>query len=173
MISYILACLCGLAVLLADQYTKNIVATTFVLGGESKPLIPKVIDLIYIRNDGGAWGMLGGYTWLLLSVTIVIMLVCVALLFKKGIRDKLMFWAIALILSGGIGNLIDRIFRGGYVVDFLHFTFIPKFPVFNIADIAVVIGAGLLVLYFVIGMIKESKQKKSGIIEIDKENEQN
>ena len=63
-------------------------------------------------------------------------------------------------MSGGIGNLIDRIFRNGNVVDFLHFTFMPNFPVFNVADCGVVIGAGLLILYFIIEMINDSRAKK-------------
>ena len=57
--------------------------------------------------------------------------------------------------------MIDRIFRGGNVVDFLHFEFFPSFPVFNVADCAVVVGAGLLILYFILDTIKEEKQKKA------------
>ena len=72
-----------------------------------------------------------------------------------------MFWAIILVLCGGVGNLIDRIFRGGNVIDFLHFEFWPAFPVFNVADCAIVVGAGLLMLYFFIGLIKEEKQKRA------------
>ena len=65
------------------------------------------------------------------------------------------------MLSGGIGNMIDRVFRGGSVVDFLHFEFFPSFPVFNIADCAIVLGAVLLALYFIFDLVKEEKQKKS------------
>lgn len=160
MISYILAIAVGLLVLGADQYTKYLIASSVTLGGEGKVLIPKLIDIIYVKNDGGAWGMLSGYTWLLVSLTLVIMLVCVALLLKYGLKNKLMFWAIALVLFGGVGNMLDRIFRGGYVVDFLHFTFWKSFPVFNVADCAIVVGAALLVIYFVDGMFKESRQKR-------------
>lgn len=161
MISYILAVIVGLAVIGADQYTKYYVASEYVLGAEGKTLIPKIIDTVFVKNDGGAWGMLGGSTWLLISLTTVIMLVCIALLLKYGVKNKLMFWAIILVLSGGLGNMIDRIFRGGYVVDFLHFTFYKSFPVFNIADCAVVIGAAMLVLYFIIDMLRESRNKKA------------
>lgn len=161
MISYISAVLIGLIIIALDQYTKYIVASKFVLGGQEKVLIPKLIDMIFVKNDGGAWGMLGGSTWILLSLTVVIMLVCITLLLKYGFKNKLMFWAIILVLSGGIGNMIDRIARGGYVVDFLHFTFWKSFPVFNVADCAVVVGAGLLVIYFVSEMLKESHLKKA------------
>lgn len=171
MVSCIMAVLCGVLLLAVDQYTKYLVASSFVLGSKGKTFIPKIIDLIYVKNNGGAWGMLGGYTWILLTITVIIMLVCIVLLFKKGVKSRLLFWAIVLVLSGGIGNLLDRVFRGGYVVDFLHFTFMPKFPVFNIADCTIVIGAGLLLLYFILDTVKESRQKKISGTTDNKENE--
>ena len=161
MISYILAAVVGIIVIAVDQYTKYFVANNFTLGEGSKVLIPKIIDLIYVKNDGGAWGMLGGSTWLLLSLTVIIMLICITLLLKYGTKNKFMFWAISLIIAGGLGNMIDRIFRGGYVVDFLHFTFFDSFPVFNIADCSIVIGGGMLLLYLVLGIVKESKKNRA------------
>ncbi len=162
MVSYILAVVVAAAVLGIDQLTKAYVAANFTLA-TSREFIPGIIDLTYIHNDGGAWGMLGGYTWILLSVTIIIMLVCITLLLKYGSQDKLMFWAIMLVLSGGVGNMIDRIFRDGNVVDFLHFAFMPDFPVFNVADCAIVIGAGLLLLYYLLGTIKETREKRISV----------
>ncbi|MBR3909606.1 MAG: signal peptidase II [Clostridia bacterium] len=165
MITYILAAITGVLILHADQFTKLYVQSHFEMA-KSYEFLPGLIDITYIHNDGGAWGMLGGYTWLLLSVTIVVMLVCIALLLKYGVKDKLMFWAIILVLSGGIGNMIDRIFRGGKVIDFLHFEFWPTFPVFNVADCAIVIGAALLMLYFFKGIIDEEKQKRAAVVEV-------
>jgi len=162
LVSYILAVVVAAAVLGIDQLTKAYVAANFTLA-TSREFIPGIIDLTYIHNDGGAWGMLGGYTWILLSVTIIIMLVCITLLLKYGSQDKLMFWAIMLVLSGGVGNMIDRIFRDGNVVDFLHFAFMPDFPVFNVADCAIVIGAGLLLLYYLLGTIKETREKRISV----------
>ncbi len=159
MLSYILAAITGALVLGLDQFTKYYISTNFEMA-KSYDFLPGFLDLTYIHNDGGAWGMLGGYTWVLLSITIVIMLVCITLLLKMGLKDKLMFWALMLILSGGIGNMIDRIFRAGNVIDFLHFEFWPTFPVFNVADCAIVIGAGLMLLYFFKGMIDESRKKR-------------
>lgn len=57
--------------------------------------------------------------------------------------------------------MIDRVFRKGYVVDFLHFSFFKSFPVFNVADCAVVLGAALLILYFLKGAIKDAKKKRT------------
>jgi signal peptidase II len=63
------------------------------------------------------------------------------------------------VLAGGLGNMLDRIFRGGMVVDFLHATFI-NFPIFNVADCAVVIGAGLLILYYMLDIKNDLKKEK-------------
>ena len=163
MLSYILAVVCGLAVLGIDQYTKYIANTAHLKGEFSQPIefINGIIEFEYTENTGGAWGVLSGYTWILLALTVVVMLICVTLLLKSGLKSKLLFWAISLVISGGAGNLIDRIFRDGSVVDFLHFEFYPTFPIFNVADIAVVIGAGLLILYFVLDTIKEAKKAKA------------
>lgn len=158
MVSYILAVITAVAALVLDQFTKYYISNNFPTA-ETTPLIPHVLGITYLDNTGAAWGMLKDQTWLLLSVTIVIMLVCIALLLKFGVKNKLMFWAITLILSGGVGNMIDRIFRGGRVIDFFDLLFM-EYPVFNVADCAIVIGAGMLLLYFLIDMIKESKQKR-------------
>lgn len=172
MITYILASITGLLILVADQFTKIYIQNNFEMAVSYK-FLPGLIDITYIHNDGGAWGMLGGYTWLLLSVTIVVMLVCIALLLKYGAKDKLMFWAIILVLSGGLGNMIDRIFREGKVIDFLHFEFWPTFPVFNVADCAIVVGAGLLVLYFFKGIIDEEKQKRAASVTVVSKEDEN
>ena len=160
MISYILAVLCGALLILADQLTKYYISANFILG-ESGEFINGFINLTYIHNRGGAWGLLYGHTYILVPITLVIMVLCVVLYLKYGKKSRLLLWAISLVLSGGIGNMIDRVFRGGNVVDFLHFEFFPSFPVFNVADCAVVVGAGLLILYFILDTIKEEKQKKS------------
>lgn len=159
MLSIILAIISSLLILGADQYTKYFISTTFQLG-QRADFIKGFIDIQYIHNTGGAWGILSGNTWVLLSLTVIVMLILITLLLKVGMKSKLLFWAVSLVISGGIGNLIDRIFRGGNVVDFLHFEFFPTFPIFNIADIAVVVGAGLLILYFVIESVNEYKNSK-------------
>ena len=157
---YIVASVVSVLFLVADQISKWYIASNFTLT-ETKPLIDGIIDLTYVHNKGGAWGLMEGYTWLLLSITFLIMIICIALLIKEGLKNKLLFFAISLVLSGGIGNMIDRIFRSGNVVDFIHLHFMPDFPVFNIADCAVCIGAGLLLLYFIVDMIRDYKLRKS------------
>lgn len=173
MVSYILAAITGIIILAADQFTKIFVQNNFEMA-KSYDFLPGLIDITYIHNDGAAWGMLGGYTWLLLSITIVVMLGCIALLLKWGLRDKLIFWSAMLILSGGIGNMIDRIFRGGNVIDFLHFEFWPTFPVFNVADCAICVGAGLIILSLFKSIIDEQRQKSHiAVAEQPQENDTN
>ena len=157
--SFILAGIVAVIFLVADQVTKYIVATNMELGS-SVGFLNGFLDFTFTHNDGGAWGMLGGARWLLLASTAIIMVVIVVLIIRNKLKSKLLFWAGSLIISGGIGNMIDRIFNGGKVVDFLEVKFI-EFPVFNIADCAVVIGAGLLILYFILDTIKEEKEKKA------------
>lgn len=159
MISYILAIFCAATFLGIDQITKHLVSTTFELG-ESREFLNGFIDLVYIHNRGGAWGIMYGKTVVLVIITAIMLAVCTFVLIKMR-ENKLLFWAVSLILSGGIGNMIDRIFNDGNVVDFLHFEFYPTFPVFNIADCAVVIGAGLLILYYIIDMVKEKKNNEN------------
>ena len=159
MLSYILAVLCGIAVLGFDQLTKFYIVSNFELG-QSTEFLKGFIDIIYINNKGGAWGILEGQTWTLLSITAILMIVCFTLLLKLGKSNKVLFWSITLILFGGLGNMLDRIFRGGNVVDFLHFEFYPTFPIFNVADCAVVVGAFLLIGYFIFDSIRDSRAKK-------------
>lgn len=161
MISSVLALLCGIFVLIADQLTKYYIISNFSLG-ESTGFIKGLIDIVYIHNEGAAWGMLSGKTWILIAFTVIAMIFCGYCFVKYGKNNKLMLFGLMLVVSGGIGNLIDRIFRDGKVIDFLHFEFWPDFPVFNVADCAIVIGVGLLILSFVLDTVNEMKMKQSG-----------
>ncbi len=158
--SAILAIICGILIVGADQLSKYLVITYMAENQIIQNVIPGILNFNRIPpNTGAAFGMFAGQTWFLITVTCLIMIICVGMLIRKTFDSKTMFWAICLVLSGGIGNLIDRIFRGGNVVDFLEFAFFD-FPVFNIADCAVCIGASLIVVYFVIDFIKDAKNKK-------------
>ena len=159
MISYILALAVGALVLGMDQYTKYLIVSTFDIN-EGTEFINGILDIQYIRNGGGAWGILEGHTWGLLAMTIAIMIICISLLFRWGMKNKLVFWAMSLVLFGGIGNMIDRIFRGGLVVDFLHFEFWDTFPVFNVADCFITCGCVLLMIHLVFFNKEIWKDKK-------------
>ena len=150
--------LCGAAIIAADQFSKYLIVKNFTLG-QSKPFLRGLIEFSYIHNRGGAWGVFSGKTYILLPLTLLIMGICFFLLFRFFRESKLLLWAMVLVLSGGVGNMIDRVFRNGNVVDFLHFEFFPSFPVFNVADCAIVVGAGLLFLYFLLDFFAAKKGK--------------
>lgn len=149
----------GIILTVADQLIKLWALSSLEPVG-SITIIENIFSLTYVENRGAAWGMMAGAKWYLIIMPIVIIVAAIAYLIIKKLSDPLLLWSVMLIVSGGLGNLIDRIFRG-FVVDYLHATFID-FPVFNLADCCITIGAGLLILYVILSEIKERKEKKLG-----------
>ena len=139
----------------ADQALKLWTVANLALY-ESAPLIPGIVELRYIQNTGGGFSILTGHTWLLTMITMVLMLVIAVLLARKVYSHPLAMWTLTLVLSGGIGNLIDRV-RLGYVVDMFNLQFM-NYPVFNIADILVVVGAIGFAAYYL--LLDDKIQKK-------------
>ena len=135
------------AVLLAlDQWLKVWITANLPLG-ESMPFLPGFVELLTVHNYGAAWSSFSGQRILLLGVTVVIVGAVLFVLVRRIVRHPLGVAACSLVVSGGIGNMIDR-FRVGYVVDMFHFEFWPSYPVFNVADICVVCGAVLGAIYY-------------------------
>ena len=130
--------------MLADIFTKLYISSTFHLG-ESIPLIKNVFHITYHLNSGAAFSMFQDQRLFLSVLSAVIIAGIIVYLIIKKPKEKLALLAFTLVISGATGNLIDRILKGR-VVDFLDFRLI-NFPVFNIADCFVVIGAGLLMLH--------------------------
>ena len=128
----------------ADQAVKWLVMHTMVLGS-SQPLLPPLLQLTRVHNYGAAWSSFSGARWLLIGLTAAGMCVLIWLLVKI-VRHPLGQWSLAIILGGGIGNLIDRV-RLGYVVDMLD-TMFMDFPVFNVADVFVVCGTICALIYY-------------------------
>ena len=115
--------------------------------GESAPLLPGVLQLTRLHNYGAAWSSLSGKTVVLLVITGVLMAAVAYLLLKKIVRHPLGVTAGLFILGGGLGNMIDRI-RLGYVVDMLDISPLFDYPIFNLADCFVVVGAILGAVYY-------------------------
>ena len=156
--SAILAIICGVLIIAGDQLTKYLV-TVLMEQNQVITVIPGILNLNrIIPNSGAAFGIFAGQTWFLIAVTCIIMVICICMLIRKTFGSKWMFWSLILVLSGGIGNLIDRLFRGGNVIDFLEFGFID-FPVFNVADCAVCVGAFMIVVYFVMDFIRDYRRE--------------
>lgn len=154
------------AVILVDQLTKQLVVHFLDLG-ESVDVVPGVFRFTYIQNRGAAFGMLDEHRWIFMIISTVAIVALLIYLLKFAPQNNLFKIALALIIGGGIGNMIDRVFLG-YVVDFLDFCAFPSLWkwIFNIADTSVCVGAGLVMLYLIIDIVKEAKKEKES-----KENE--
>ena len=139
----ILAVITAGALVGIDQLLKVWAANA--LAGGAIALIPGVLSLTYHENFGAAFGILQNQQFFLVGITSLVMLCGVVLLFSGWVKSMLLMWSIALVLGGGVGNLIDRVWRG-YVVDYVYFEPI-NFPIFNFADSCVVVGTGLIMLY--------------------------
>ncbi|MCL7721709.1 signal peptidase II [Actinobacillus pleuropneumoniae] len=138
----------SLATIIIDLWIKYLVVQRFELY-ESVNVLP-VFNLTYVRNYGAAFSFLADYggwqKYFFLGLAIVISLGLIVMLWRNQAVKKLENSAYALIIGGAIGNAIDRAYNG-YVVDFFDFYWdIYHYPVFNVADIAIVVGAGLLIL---------------------------
>ena len=145
------------AVVCLDQWIKAIVVERVDLF-EVIPVIPGVFDITHIRNDGAAYNLFSQFPILLIVMPGMVMLaglVYMAFVVKK--KPATLLLAISLVIGGGLGNLVDRINKG-YVVDFFDVHIIP---VFNVADVFICTGCGLLFIYLV---FIDGKQKgtKSG-----------
>lgn len=143
----------------ADQITKYLIMTNIAYG-TSVEVLPGLVDFTYIHNNGAAFGMLQGQSWILLSVSAVVILICLVLVLKKELNGWIMLSAVTLVMAGGVGNMIDRIIRGGNVVDFIELKFVD-FAIFNFADICVTIGAVLIVFDFIYEAIKDHRKSKT------------
>lgn len=126
----------------------------------SVEVISGVFSLTYVENKGAAFGMLANARWIFILFTIAVIIFLIIFLFTKKPESKLINLSLVLIIGGGIGNLIDRIFYG-YVVDYLSLSFFP--PVCNFADYCVTAGAVLLVVYllFFSDYLKKEKDIKN------------
>lgn len=150
-----------LAVLIAviDQVIKYLVVEYLEPVGKLEA-IPNLLDLVYVENSGVAFGMFSDMRWIFVAVTGVVIIAFIFMLLKIGKESKLFSISAALIIGGGIGNLIDRVFLG-YVVDYLQLSFFS--PVCNFADYCITAGTVLLVVYllFYSDLSKENKIKEN------------
>ena len=149
--------LISVGVIFLDQITKWL-AVIHLQGNDPVSVIPWFIQFSYLENRGAAWGMFADNRWVFMVIsTVAIIAICVYMFVKRP-KSKLLSISLAFVVGGGIGNMIDRVLLG-FVVDFLEFTFMD-FPVFNVADSFVCIGAAMLMLYMTIQTVKEYKNEK-------------
>ncbi|QIK69876.1 signal peptidase II [Erysipelothrix sp. HDW6C] len=147
----------SLAVIAVDLWSKSWIESTLNLG-ESMTIIPGFFKLHYIRNFGGGWSILEGHQWIFLVLTPLVCLGLIYYFFFKE-NDPLHLLAIAAIFAGAAGNLFDRLVFG-YVRDMFSFNiFGYDFPVFNVADMAVVFGV-MIVIFILIREEVRAKHEK-------------
>ncbi|MBQ8141426.1 MAG: signal peptidase II [Clostridia bacterium] len=159
------------AAVLLDQVSK-ILVVEFLNREEPLVLIEGVFRFTYVENDGAAFGMLGDHRWIFMILSVVGIAAVFVYLWKFRPNSKFACTALSFIVGGGIGNMIDRIFRYGvdaegevyhYVVDFIDFYAFPDIWmwVFNIADSFVCVGAGMMIVYLILDLVKEYKKEKA------------
>ena len=129
-----------------------------LMGGESVSAIPGVLTLTYSENRGVAFGMFQDGTVFFAIATSIVIVLFSFLLVKNYKKSKLFSTAAALIIGGGVANLIERVFLG-YVVDYLQLSFFP--PICNFADYCITAGTVCLIVYllFFSDFLKSSKEK--------------
>ena len=159
-----------LAVVVADQVSKAIVVAKLDMG-EGAGFIPYILSFCRSENKGMAWGMLNNHRWVFLTLSIVA-LVGFGILYYKTKKPHILYTiSMAFILGGGVGNMIDRLFRQGVnttqnaVVDFLKFEFID-IPIFNVADAFITVGTVLIFVYL---LFYDKKQEYPLFFDVKKE----
>ena len=156
----VLISILSVAVLAAvDQLIKFFAERDLAPAGE-KVVIKGFLGWEYVQNTGAAFGSFANNTKVLSIITGVIILIGLAAIIMKKINNKFLLTVAVMIISGGIGNLIDRIAKG-YVTDYIKVLFID-FPVFNFADILVTCGSFMLIIYLLWDIYNDRKKKKNG-----------
>ncbi len=144
----------GAVVVLMDLLTK-LWAKTCLAKRVTIPVIEEIFHLTYVENRGAAFGVFQGQRTFFILVALVVAVLVGYIVIKHKNKPWMLSLGLSFLSAGALGNTIDRIWRG-YVVDFFDFRLID-FPVFNVADIFVCLGAGLLAVFFV---LFEEKYKK-------------
>ena len=156
MISVIVTVLLSVA---ADQLTK--LAAVRLLKPGSVTALPGVLDFTYVENRGAAFGILADHRWVFLVLSAAAIAAIFAYIIISKPRSRLLLISLGLIAGGGIGNMIDRVARG-YVVDMFDLQLF-RYPIFNLADCFVVVGAILGAVYYLFLYEKyDAKKKENG-----------
>lgn len=130
-------------ILALDIFTKYL--STFYFKVSEIEVIKNILYFTYVENRGAAFGIMQNNRWFFITVTLILIFIMVLYILKSKPKNIILKLSLSFVIGGGIGNLIDRIAKG-YVVDFIDVRII-NYPVFNIADCFIVIGALLLCIY--------------------------
>lgn len=146
-----------------DQITKYLVMINMDVY-DSIPIIKDVLHITYIRNEGAAFGSLSNSRWIFMILSVVAIIAIIVYWVVKKPNSKMLQVIMTLCISGGIGNMIDRV-RLGYVVDFIDFRAFPHIWkwIFNVADSCVTISAALFIVWMILDTVKTEKAKKAQV----------
>ena len=153
--SFLVCLIISAVVFVFDQLSKLWVLDTIKPVGSIK-IIDGLLSFTYVENTGAAFGIFEGQRWLLIVIVFAVLAAALWALYTNKINGKLERLCISFIIAGGLGNVVDRI-RYGFVVDFLDINELFSYPMFNVADCFVVVGAILLVIAT---LFEDSKKKK-------------
>jgi signal peptidase II len=153
----ILSVVTSVAVIFIDQVLKFFSRSNFKYS-ESFSLIDGLLNFVYLENRGAAFGIFKNARWFFVVLNTIMLVVFVVFVFKKALNSIILSLSTALVVGGGVSNLIDRICFG-YVIDYLELSFFP--PVCNFADYCISVGAVLFIIYF---LFSRNKLVAKGII---------
>ena len=162
----------GMLVIIADQWIKFWVAGHIIVNEEVQTIIPGILSLVNVHNDGAAFGFLSGSGAripfiILAGVFAVAVIIALA---TKLISGKLARWSIVLVTAGGLSNCLDRVIYG-YVQDMFKFDFF-NFPVFNLADVFITVFAILFALAVIFGKTRKDDEEEDFFDEDEEEEEE-
>ncbi len=154
-----LALLMSVALVVIDQLLK-LLAVEYLKPIGTYPIIQDVFHFTYLENRGMAFGLMQGQDWLLIWGTALVLFILILAVMTGKLQGTAPVFLVSLIIGGGVGNLIDRVYRG-YVIDYIHVKII-NFAIFNFADMCVVVGTFLLVCYVFIHEFISKKKEAAG-----------
>lgn len=148
----------SLVIIIVDIISKLLVSNNLLLN-KSITVIPNFFYLTYAHNYGGAWSIFNDSTLVITIISFIVILVIIYYLIKNKVSKTIEKIGYSLLLGGAIGNLIDRIING-YVIDFLDFyIFEYDFPIFNVADIGIVVGIIVLLISMCLEEFKNDNKR--------------
>ena len=137
----------GIFIIAILDQTAKIFAAGLLPSVRTVPIIENIFHLTYVENTGAGFGAFSGYTWILTALTLVVIIAVVSFVVVKRPKNYTLLTALTFMMGGAVGNVIDRI-RLGYVIDFFDFRVID-FPVFNVADCFITVGAVIFAVYVI------------------------
>ena len=157
--SPVICCVLVVLIAVADQLIKLAVLGSSLVGGETVTVIRDFLQFRYVENTGAAFSLFEDKTVLLSIFSALVMAVGFYLLIARKFKSKVLIASVVMVMGGGLGNLIDRVFRH-FVVDYIEVLFI-NFPVFNFADCFITVGEFVLIGYLLWDIFRDFRKGRA------------